>query len=121
MSALLLAARTSPVFTTSTWVAGRLTFGLGRCPGNGVRLGCYTAMACGPGVRELGTEKQDQGGVIDPHEEYHYRPGCTVGRAHAGLTEVIADGGLTEVKRTAVMSPPGHTSCQLISASGTYL
>ena len=90
-------------------------------PGHGVRLGGHAPVARGPGMRELGAEEHDQGRVIDPHQQHHHRPGRAVGRAHARVAEVIADGGFAEVKRTAVMTPPGHTSRQRISASGTYV
>ena len=42
-------------------VGGRLAFGLGRGPGDGVWLGGDLAVPRGPGLRELGAEEQDQG------------------------------------------------------------
>ena len=42
-------------------VGGRLAFGLGCRPGDGVRLGGDLAVPRGPGLRELGAEEQDQG------------------------------------------------------------
>ena len=70
----------------------------GAAPGMACGWGVTLAMPRGPGMRELGAEEHDQGRVIDPHQEHHQRARRAVGRAHARLAEVKADGGLAEGK-----------------------
>jgi hypothetical protein len=52
-------------------LGGRIALGLWRHAGFGVGLRLYGALARGPGMGELGTEKADQGRVIDLHQQRH--------------------------------------------------
>src|SRR4029453_19569653 len=69
-------------------LSGGFALLLGCGTGLGVGLGLYGMVGCSPGVRELGTEEDDQRRIIDPDQQRDQRPRRTVSRANAGAAYV---------------------------------
>src|SRR5262245_61931070 len=55
----------------------------------GVGHGLHDTLARRPGMRELGTEEDNERRIIDPDQQRDQRPRCTVGRANAGAAYVV--------------------------------
>ena len=75
----------------------------------------------GVGLGELGAEKDDLRGIVNPHEQSHQRAGRPVGRGDAAAADVEPQQKFPEREQSAVSAAPIQTSPQPISASGTSL
>ena len=63
-------------------------------------------MTAGIDLGKFGAQKDDQGGIVDPHEDDHQRTGGAVGRSHALAGQVEADKDIAELNNKAVTKAP---------------
>jgi hypothetical protein len=73
------------------------------------------------GLGELGSEEQDQRGVVDPQQDGDERRGSPVAGGDAASADIVADQELAERERQPVTRAPVQTSRQASLTVGRIL